>query len=213
LKLTDADPLLRECWTNLEILKELTDGYFDPFSARLPAVDNEVSKKGFDPSGYVKGWVSDRAVAILKEYGATSVQVNSAGDISLAGGYSHESHEAMAISGWKIGIRSPEDAQLVVKIFEIVEGAIATSGAYERGAHIYDPHTGMIAIGAASATVYGPDGGVCEALSTALMVSGRDGAYLFSKEAFAEYGAWVIDRHSDIAWSIAGEKENTLSKH
>jgi thiamine biosynthesis lipoprotein len=201
LKLDQTHPLFQECYNNLQILKELTDGYFDPFAVRLQST----GVKGFDPSGYVKGWASDHALAMMKKHGATSIQINSAGDISLAGGYEDE--------GWKIGIRSPDDAHTIVKIFDIADGAIATSGAYERGAHIFDPHTGMIAIGAASATVYGPDGGVCEALSTALMVAGRDGAYLFGTQAFEQYGAWVIDRHSDVAWSVAGEAQNTLSKH
>lgn len=50
----------------------------------------------------------------------------------------------------------------VVKIFEISDGAIATSGSYERGAHITDPYTGMIAIGAKSATIVGKKrGGGC----------------------------------------------------
>lgn len=199
LEISQSHPLLQECWSNLLILRDETDGYFDPWAG----------KNGFDPSGYIKGWVSDHAIRILKEHGASSIQINAAGDISLAGGYIENGNEG----GWKIGIRDPEDSQKIVKIFEINDGAIATSGSYERGAHIYDPKTGMIAIGARSATVYGPDGGVCEALSTALMVSGRDGAYLFSRELFSQYGAWVIDRHSEIAWSIAGSNMNTLSIH
>ena len=197
LDISAAHPLVQECWNNLLILRDETDGYFDPWAG----------KAGFDPSGYVKGWVSDHAVDIVKKHGATSIQINAAGDISLAGGYPEEGKDA----AWKIGIRDPEDAQKIVKIFEIKDGAIATSGSYERGAHIYDPKTGMIAIGAQSSTVYGPDGGICEALATALMVAGRDGAYLLSKELFSAYGAWVIDRHSDIAWSVAGNKANTLS--
>ena len=55
--------------------------------------------------------------------------------------------------------------------FEITDGAIATSGTYERGAHFNDPETGMIAIGAASAIVTGPSGWLCDGLATALMVT------------------------------------------
>jgi thiamine biosynthesis lipoprotein len=34
------------------------------------------------------------------------------------------------------------------------------------------------------------------------MVDGRDGAVWFTTPELAEYSAWVIDRHEDIAWSI-----------
>ena len=95
----------------------------------------------------------------------------------------------------------------VVKIYEIFDGAVSTSGTYERGAHIKDPHTGLIAIGARSATVAGPDGGLTDALATALIVSGRDGAKWFSKPELARYSAWVIDRHEDLAWSISGDRQ------
>jgi thiamine biosynthesis lipoprotein len=89
-----------------------------------------------------------------------------------------------------------------LQTFEIIDGAIATSGTYERGAHINDPHTGMIAIGAKSATVIGPNGAIADALATALMVSGRDGGVWFTTPELSEYSAWVIDRHENVAWSI-----------
>jgi len=90
----------------------------------------------------------------------------------------------------------------VLRIFEINDGAIATSGTYERGAHIFDPANGTIAIGAKSATVLGPDGGLTDALATALMVAGEDGAGWFAQPELSEYSAWVIDRHSGGAWGI-----------
>ena len=54
------------------------------------------------------------------------------------------------------------------------------------------------------AAAAGPDGGMAEALATALMVAGKDGATWFEKKEFADYWAFVIDRHSDTAWSVAG---------
>ena len=101
-----------------------------------------------------------------------------------------------------IGVVNPDNRQEVLRIFEITDGAIATSGTYERGAHIFDPHTGTIAIGAKSATVLGPDGGLTDALATALMVAGIDGAGWFGQPELVEYSAWVIDRHSGGAWGV-----------
>ena len=178
--INDCTDDLQKVWHLCLQAKEITDGSFDPWCV----------EGGFDPSGYVKGWASDKAIEILCNHGAVFIQVNGAGDLSLFGG------------PHKIGIRSPEDAKVILKIFELSGGAIATSGTYERGAHIRDPHTGLIAIGARSATVIGPDGGLADALATALIVSGRDGAIWFSRAELAEYSAWVIDRHEDVAWSV-----------
>ena len=97
---------------------------------------------------------------------------------------------------------NPNNTLEVVKVYEISDGAIATSGTYERGAHIHDPLTGMIAIGAKSATVIGPNGAITDALATALMVAGRDGGIWFTTPELSEYSAWVIDRHEKVAWSI-----------
>jgi FAD:protein FMN transferase len=175
---------VQEVWARCEYAKEVSDGFFDPWCV----------EGGFDPSGYVKGWAADRAIAILKKYGAENIQINCAGDLSLAGGLEKG-------VPWNIGIRHPEEAHTVVKVFDIMDGAIATSGTYERGSHIRDPHTGLIAIGARSATVYGPDGGLADALATAMVVAGRDGAYLFMKPELEAYNCWVIDRHGEMAWS------------
>jgi FAD:protein FMN transferase len=48
----------------------------------------------------------------------------------------------------------------------------------------------------------GPDGGLTDALATALMVAGEDGAGWFGQTELAEYSAWVIDRHSGGAWGV-----------
>ena len=185
LKIDDASAQMQEVWQLCLVARDLTDGSFDPW----------VVKGGYDPSGYVKGWAADGCVRILKAHGAENIQVNAAGDLSLAGGFENG-------KPWSIGVRSPENRFEVVKVFEICDGAIATSGTYEIGAHIKDPHTGLIALGARSATVIGPDGGLADALATALVVAGEDGAAIFSKPELADYRVWVIPRNEDIAWSI-----------
>ena len=150
---------------------------------------------GFDPSGLVKGWAADNCAEILLAGGAEHIQVNAAGDLALRGGFTPE-------RPWSIGVVNPDNRLEILQTFEIIDGAIATSGTYERGAHINDPCTGMIAIGAKSATVIGPDGAIADALATALMVAGRDGAVWFTTPELSEYSAWVIDRHEKVAWSI-----------
>jgi len=60
----------------------------------------------------------------------------------------------------------------------------------------------MIAIGAASATVVGPLGWLCDGLATALMVAGEDGAKYFAQPELEGYEVLVIGRHENSAWSI-----------
>ena len=185
IEIEDTHPYLQKVWHSCLEIKELTDGAFDPWA--LPG--------GFDPSGYVKGWAADQISDQLIKLGAKHIQVNAGGDISVRGGKA-------ANTAWKIGVAHPNQSDQVSKIYEITNGAIATSGTAERGDHIIDPFSKTIAVGARSATVTGPDAGMADALATSLIVSGRDGASWFAKDALAEYSCWVVDRHSDTAWEI-----------
>ena len=184
INIDDCDPLVQEVWNLCLTAKGFTDGAFDPWAV----------KGGFDPSGYVKGWAAEKAAEMLVAAGCNSVQVNAAGDIALRGGFEG--------APWKIGVINPENKSEIVQVFEIQDGNIATSGSYEKGAHIKDPHTGLIAIGAKSGTVIGPDGGICDALATALMVDGRDSAQWIGNPELSEYTFWAINRHDESAWSF-----------
>lgn len=185
IALGDTHPYLQMVWHSCLEIKELTDGAFDPWAVA----------GGFDPSGYVKGWAADQIADQLLKLGAKHIQVNAGGDISVRGGKD-------ASTAWKLGVAHPNQYDQISKIYEITNGAIATSGTAERGDHIIDPQSKTIAVGARSATVTGPDAGMADALATALIVSGRDGASWFSKVELAQYSCWVVDRHSDTAWEI-----------
>mgnify|MGYP000131338792 CR=1 FL=1 len=180
---------VQEVWDACQNAKYLSNGAFDPW-----VVDG-----GFDPSGYVKGWAADGVADILHRAGCQHIQVNAAGDVTLRGGNLTQSG---VVEPWRIGVVNPDNRQEVVRVFEIFDGSIATSGTYERGAHITDPFTGVIAIGAQSATVIGPDGGLTDAMATALMVTGDHGAQLFGQPELAAYSAWCIDRHEGTAWGV-----------
>ena len=189
---------VQEVWDACANAKYLSEGAFDPWAVA----------GGFDPSGYVKGWAADRVAQILVAAGCAHLQVNAAGDVTLRGGNLLDSGQ---VEPWKIGVVNPDNRQEVLRIFEIYDGAIATSGTYERGAHITDPHTGLIAIGAKSATVMGPDGGLADAMATALMVAGDEGAQFFGQPELDKYSAWCIDRHEGSAWGVGPEFAEGLS--
>lgn len=194
ISIESASEEVKDVWNRCAYARDITEGAFDPWAVA----------GGFDPSGLVKGWAADKCAEILLESGAKHVQINAAGDLSLRGGH----FDGRAVVPWSIGVVNPENREEIVQVFNIFDGSIATSGSYERGAHIRDPHTGLIAIGARSATVLGPHGALTDALATALMVAGRDGAIWFSHPDLAEYSAWVVDRHEDVAWSVGPEAIN-----
>jgi thiamine biosynthesis lipoprotein len=183
LKIDDASEYVQQVWSLCEFSRELTLGAFDPWKA----------EGGFDPSGLVKGWAAEVAAQMLVEAGCENVLINASGDIVLRGGNPDG-------GPWNIGIASPDNVEEFVKVFDVVDGSVATSGDYEKGAHIIDPHTGLIAIGARSASVIGPDGAMCDALATALMVDGVDAQKWIGRPELAEYSFWTINRHDGKAW-------------
>ena len=78
---------------------------------------------------------------------------------------------------WRVGIQHPRirDRVAAVLVTSDVVG-IATSGAYERGTHIVDPHTGIPPEGVLSVTVVGPDVASADAYATAAYAMGPAGA-------------------------------------
>ena len=145
------------------VARELSGGWFDPWA--VPG--------GFDPSGYVKGWAARKALAAFRASGICGVLVNAAGDIASSGGMGDG-------RPFRIGIADPRSPLSLAEIVEL-DGAIATSGTYERGEHLIDPHSGRPAARVASASVTGPDLGLADALSTALAVAGDPGLAFIDK--------------------------------
>lgn len=186
LAINDASERVQEIWHLCEVARDLTDGAFDPFQERLG---------GFDPSGYVKGWAADQIASMAEQVGIKRLHINAGGDLTVRGGMDDE-------KPWMIGIQHPKRAGRIAAVIPMRDGAVASSGSYERGAHIYDRTNGAIAIGALASSVYGPDGGLADALATALMVSGREGAPWFLKAELADYGCWVVNRHEESTWSV-----------
>lgn len=167
--------------------RRLTEGAFDPWAA----------PGGFDPSGLVKGWTADRCADIVRRHGFRSFTLDAAGDLtcrgSIPGGDGHR--------GWPIGIAHPDDPRAVAAVVDVRDAAIATSGVSQRGEHVLDPRTGAPARGARQATVIGTDGALADALATALLVSGRDGARWFA--ALPGWSAYVVDGGTTTAWGPA----------
>jgi thiamine biosynthesis lipoprotein len=157
LALRDAPREVRAVLERCERLRLETDGRFDVrATGRL------------DPSGFVKGWAVDGAVAILRAAGARDLCVHAGGDVRVCG-------ERAPGRPWRIGVQHPlERDRLAAVLVARGDLAVATSGAYERGAHIVDPHTGRPPRGVLSVTVAGPDLGTADAYATAAFAMGAD---------------------------------------
>jgi thiamine biosynthesis lipoprotein len=121
-----------------------------------------------DPSGYVKGWAVDGAAARLAAAGATRFCINAGGDVVARG---RPARDRL----WRVGIRHPEALDQLAAVLEVEDLAVATSGEYERGAHILDPHTGRPPDGLLSVTIVGPDLATADAYATAAFAMGANG--------------------------------------
>ena len=146
-----------------------------------------------DLGGLGKGWASDAAAETLRRSGIDSAVLNLGGNVRTLGARPSRGK-------WRIGVRSPDGGLLGV--IETSEGAVVTSGNYERfferdGVrywHILDPKTGAPArSGAVSVTVCGPSGTRCDAFSTAYFVMGPEKAAAFWKEQGSESFVMLTD--------------------
>lgn len=130
-----------------------TNGYFSAYFA-----------KKYDPSGYVKGWAIDEAGKVIEKSGFKTYCIGAGGDI-LARSDSDKI--------WNIGVQDPKDKTKIVNTLSIKNGAVATSGTYERGKHIINPKIHQPAENFLSVTVTGPDIIKADILATAIFAAGQ----------------------------------------
>lgn len=123
--------------------------------------------------GIGKGYAAEMAKAIMKKNGVTSGIVNASGDLTAWG------HQPDG-SPWTIGIVHPDLASQPFSYMNISDGAVATSGNYEKFvtidgkkySHTIDPKTGLPVTGIKSVTVISPNAEICDALATPVTILG-----------------------------------------
>lgn len=155
--LAECRPEVNHVLTQCMLLARATRGYF---SVR-PAGH-------LDPSGFVKGWAVAQAADRLAALGAANFCINAGGDIVTRG-------RPGPGRLWRIGIRHPEDLEQLAAVLAVEGLAVATSGEYEQGAHIVEPHSGRLPTGLTSVTIVGPDLAAADAYATAAFAMGADG--------------------------------------
>ncbi|PKA83508.1 thiamine biosynthesis lipoprotein [Ulvibacter sp. MAR_2010_11] len=130
-------------------------------------------KIGFGAIG--KGYAADKAKNLLEENGVSGGIINAAGDMTTWG-------KQFNGKDWQVAITNPMDKSKAYGLLPVSEGAVVTSGNYEkyvtfngvRYTHIIDPRTGYPATGIISATVFAPKAELADALATAIFVMGID---------------------------------------
>jgi len=147
-----------------------------------------------DLGGIAKGYGIDRAVQVLRDAGCTGGQVNVGGDLRCFGLPPDR-------GAWPVHVRNPFDNSAMLATLKIREGAVCTSGSYERSykiggqrySHIVDPRlgprTGMALPPDAtppSVTVVAPTAMIADGWATALSVLGTEGLRLIPRDSGIE---------------------------
>ena len=133
----------------------------------------EGMKIGF--GGIGKGYAADKAKALLIAQGAPSGIINASGDMNTWGKQPDGSE-------WKVAITNPMNKNKVFALLPITDGAVVTSGNYEkfvnfngkRYTHIIDPRSGYPSSGIISVTVFAPTAELADALATSVFVMGKE---------------------------------------
>ena len=170
-----------------------------------PVLEFPIPGMEIDFGGVVKEYAVDRAAALCSTEGIRHGVVNLGGDIKVIGPRADG-------SPWRIGIRHPRREGAVIKSLLMTEGALATSGDYERCiqlngiryGHILNPRTGWPVRHMAAVSVVGDFCVVAGSASTIAMLR-EEGAAAWLKELGLPH-LWV-----DTQGNVGGTLASTLS--
>src|SRR5579863_1746440 len=169
-----------------EQTRQETEGYFDIYHNGIA-----------DPSGIVKGWAILQAAQMLKAAGYANFYVDAGGDIEVAGNKGGKP--------WRVGIRNPFNRKENVKVLEVRDKGVATSGTAIRGQHIYDPHHPDIPLlDIVSLTVIGPNVYEADRIATAAFAMGKRGIYFI--EQLAGFEGYMIDATARATFTSGFER-------
>ncbi len=176
-----AEGLKRLCLDRIAVQGPSEDG---SYSVTMP------SEAQVTFGAIAKGLTSDRAVAAMRDAGASSAIISLGGNVQTLGLKPDGSN-------WNVAIQDPEDTGGYVGIVSVGETAVITSGSYQRyfeqnGVryhHIIDPATGFPADnGLVSATIICKSGMTADCLSTAMCVLGEAAAL----DYWRDYGGFEM---------------------
>ena len=149
-----------------------------------------------DFGGIVKEYAADRAATLLREQGVAHALVNLGGDICVAGPQADD-------RPWRVAISDPSSPTQELRIVEVSQGALASSGSYARCieiegiryGHLLNPLTGFPVKGTLAATVVADQCIVAGSLATIALLN-EAGAARFLKDAGLPF--LIISSDGDI---------------
>ena len=161
-------PKLLEIDNAIELMNSTVFTPLDSLHARL-----DPSRAKLELGAIAKGYAVDRACEVLMDLGVTAGMVWAGGDLRVFGAKPDG-------TPWRIAVRHPRDPEGYLRVIEIREGAVATSGDYERYSeleggrycHIMDPWEGAPSRASISSTVVMKTCMDADAYATALFVLG-----------------------------------------
>lgn len=154
---------LREVLAACSWLESASDGVFSMYPRGRD--------QPLDVAGFVKGWSVDRAAEVLLTSGFRHWALGVGGDWRCHGGHP-------AGRPWQFGILDPSTPTRARAMVALTTGAIATSGRYERGDHVFTPAAAGARPASAAAlsfTVTGPQLGWADAFATVGLLMAEDG--------------------------------------
>jgi len=166
----------------------------DATGIRLPRAGMEL-----DFGGIGKEYAADRAASVLRDAGLEHGYVNLGGDLRLLGPMANG-------QPWRLGIAHPRQPGAVATGVDMAQGALATSGDYERFfeqdgqryCHILNPRTGWPVAHWQSISVLAPACLAAGALSTVAMLKGPQAPAFLNAQGVAWIaidGAGAVQRH------------------
>ncbi len=176
LSIEDASPEVPIVLALCDEMRDASGGAFDATYGARAEVEPRPGLAPFDPSAVVKGWAVESAAQMLLDAGARRFCINAGGDVVVRSG-------SRSQPAWRVGIRHPWEHDKLAAVVHLADGAVATSGRYERGDHVIDARTGLPPTGLASVTVVGPDLSIADAYATAAFAMGRDGMEWLAHQA------------------------------
>jgi FAD:protein FMN transferase len=191
----DGD-LIREVLALCAQLHRESRGAFDAWNVGEPPA--------FDPSGAVKGWAAEHAARLLAAHGLTRHALGAGGDVRVRGG---TAPAGAAPVPWRVGVTDPHRPGRTLLVVERVDGAVATSGAAERGLHVYDPRTHRPATALTQVTVTGPDLALADGYATAALALAADTgahdayAWLADLADRTGYQSLTVDPDTGVWWT------------
>jgi len=140
-----------------------------------------------------KGYAIEQAIELLQGIGIKNALIHGGTSTSYGLGCQPDGRP------WRIAVRSPTNSKQILEVLELADSSLSVSATHGKYfvhdgvtyGHVIDPRTGFPVQGQRTAFVVGPSPTICDALSTGLLVLGKEGMELL-ETTFPAYKCVVV---------------------